>query len=174
MINNEIWRIGDKYLAEKKRSCLARMYKSVLDIVSEKPATTNYIVKTANVNKHVLHSLHGLIHKFDMGAFLIWYKDPIPSISQLLKLGYYPKDYTLKLVHIIASHICNYDAKSHIFSVSARTFKNANIPNASVRIIGHILLKLAEEIGGQTIPRSNGNVYIFDKYKVSTWCAKTW
>lgn len=182
MINNtdyveiggvKIWRIGDKYLIEKKRSYLARVYKSILDIVSEKPATSNYIVKTASASKHVLYSLQGLIHKFDMFAFFVWYKDPIPSISHLLKLGYYPKDYTLKLVFMIAEHICNCDAKSHTFSVSVKTLKNFNI-NAPARIIGHILLKLAEEIGGQPIPRSNGNVYVFDKYKVSAWCAKTW
>ena len=183
MINNanyveiggvKIWRIGDKFLIEKKRSYLARLYKSVLDIVSEKPATSNYIAISASVNKHVLYTLEGLIHKFNMGAFFVWYKDPIASISQLLKLGYYPKDYTLKLVHMIAKHICNCDAKSHTFSVSVKTFKNINIPNVHVRIIGHILLKLTEEIGGQPIPRSNGYVYVFDKYKVSAWCAKTW
>lgn len=180
MINNyveiggvKIWRIGDKFLIEKKRSYLARLYKSVLDIVSEKPATSNYIAITADVNKHVLYTLEGLIHKFDMGAFYVWYKDPIASISQLLKLGYYPNDYTLKLVHLIAKHICSCDAKSHTFSVSVKTLKNA-FPNAHHRIIGHILLKLAGEIGGQPIPRSNGYVYVFDKYKVSAWCAKTW
>lgn len=172
----KIWRIGDKYLVEKKRSYFARIYKSVLDIISEKPATSNYIAEAAGVNKHVLYSLYkyGLIHKFDMGAFFIWYKDRIASISHLLKLGYYPNDYTLKLVHIIAKHICSCDAKSHTFAVSARTFKNINIPNAHVRIIGHILLKLTEEIGGQPILRSNGYVYVYDKYKVSAWCAKAW
>ncbi|QJF12442.1 hypothetical protein QIT50_gp30 [Pyrobaculum spherical virus 2] len=183
MINNtnyvvvggvKIWRIGDKYLIEKKRSYFARLYKSVLDIVSEKPVTSNYIVKTANVHKHVLYTLEGLIHKFDMGAFFVWYKDPIASISQLLKLGYYPKDYTLKLVHTIAKHICNCDAKSHTFSVSVKTLRNIYNLNAHHRIIGHILLKLTEEIGGQPIPRRNGYVYVFDKYKVSAWCAKTW
>ncbi|MEM0479653.1 MAG: hypothetical protein QXS16_04955 [Pyrobaculum sp.] len=155
---------------EKMRPYLAR----VLDIVSKKPATSNYIAKTAGVKKHVLFSLEGLIHKFDMGAFFIWYKDPIASISQLLKLGYYPKDYTLKTVHVIAKHICNSNAKSHVFSVSVRTVKNINIPNAHVRTIGDILLRLAEEIGGQPIPRRVGYVYVFDKYKVSEWCAKTW
>lgn len=183
MINNtnyveisgvKIWRIGDKYLIKTNRSYSARLYKCVLDIVSEKPATSNYIVKTASVHKHVLYTLEGLIHKFDMGAFFVWYRDPIANISQLLKLGYYPNDYTLKLVHIIAKHICNYDTKSHSFSVSVKTFNNITIPNAHSRIIGHILLKLAGEIGGQPIPRRNGNVYVFDKYKVSAWCAKTW
>lgn len=181
MINNyveiggvKIWRIGDKYLIEKKRSYFARLYKSVLDIVSEKPATSNYIA-TAGVNKHVLYTLedYKIIYKFDMGAFYVWYKDPIASISQLLKLGYYPKDYTLKLVHLIAKHICSCDTKSHTFSVSVKTLKNV-VPNAHVRIIGHILLKLTEEIGGQPIPRSNGYVYVFDKHVVSAWCAKTW
>lgn len=165
----KIWRIGDKFVVEKKRSYLARVYKSILDIVSEKPATSNYIVKTASVSKHALRSLEGVIHKFDMGAFLIWYKDPIDNIAQLIRLGYYPQDYTLKLVHMIAKRICNCDAKSHIFSVSVKTFKNT-IPNATARILGHILLKLAKEIGGQPLPRSTGYVYVFDKYKVSKWC----
>lgn len=170
MINNtDCVNIGGVKIVDK-RPYIAR----ILDIVSQKPATSNYIAKTAGVKKHTLFSLEGLIYKFDMGAFFIWYKDPIASISQLLKLGYYPRDYTLKTVHMIARHICNYDAKSHIFSVSVKTIKNINTPNTHVRILGDILLKLAEEIGGQPIPRSVGYVYVFDKYKVSEWCAKTW
>ncbi|MEM4546538.1 MAG: hypothetical protein QW328_07255 [Nitrososphaerota archaeon] len=164
-----IYRVGDEYLIEKKSPHVAR----ILDIVSQKPAASNYIAKTVGVSKNVIFSLEGLIHKFNLGAFFIWYKDPIANISQLLKLGYYPRDYFLKTVHMIARYICNHDAKSHIFSVSVKTFKNMT-PIAHVRAIGDILLRLTEEIGGEPLLRSAGYVYVFDKYKVSEWCAKTW
>lgn len=168
----KIWRIGDRYIIA--RAPHASAYRTALAFISEYPTTLTYLRRY--VNKSVIYSLakYGAIYQLSAGT-PIFYKDPIESLSQLVREfilpGLYHKDdVTMRLIGRVLGVVCKSDFKGGRVSVTVN--KMARRLNAYVnpRILGGLFKRLTDEVGGAVVKTARGNMYILEAAGLRSWC----